>query len=59
MADKKQMEQHVQDGNPTESAPQPTDELGQLREILFGQTNRAFRADLSALESRVNDSFKI
>ncbi|GMM72874.1 hypothetical protein MTsDn5_28260 [Alteromonas gracilis] len=57
MADKKQMEQHVQDGNPTESAPQPTEELGQLREILFGQTNRAFRADLSALESRVNDSF--
>ena len=57
MADKKQKDQHVQVGTQTESASQPADELGQLREILFGQTNRAFRADLSALESRVNDSF--
>jgi predicted nucleic acid-binding Zn-ribbon protein len=32
-------------------------ELTQLREILFGQTNRAFKADLASLESRINDNF--
>lgn len=57
MADKKPKDRQAQDVNETQSAPQPADELAQLREILFGQTNRAFRADLSALESRVNDSF--
>ena len=57
MADKKPKDQQAQDVNETQSAPQPADELAQLRELLFGQTNRAFRADLSALESRVNDSF--
>lgn len=57
MADNKQKDQQVQNSIETESTPQPADELAQLREILFGQTNRAFRADLSALESRVNDSF--
>jgi len=57
MADKKPKDQQAQDVTQTEGAPKPADELAQLREILFGQTNRAFRADLSALESRVNDSF--
>lgn len=33
------------------------DELSQLREILFGQANRAFRADLSALEERMESKF--
>jgi len=33
------------------------DELAQLKEILFGQSNRAFRADLENLEARVNESF--
>ncbi|MDO6568194.1 hypothetical protein Q4561_14065 [Alteromonas sp. 1_MG-2023] len=37
--------------------PQAADELTQLREILFGQTNRAFKADLASLESRINDNF--
>ena len=37
---------------------QSNDELSQLREILFGQSNRAFRADLNNLESRINDNFK-
>ena len=54
MADKKPKDQQAQDVTQTEGAPKPADELAQLREILFGQTNRAFRADLSALESRVN-----
>ncbi len=36
---------------------QAGDELTQLREILFGQTNRAFKADLASLESRINDNF--
>ena len=36
---------------------QAGNELTQLREILFGQTNRAFKADLASLESRINDNF--
>ncbi|GFD90968.1 hypothetical protein KUL152_31940 [Tenacibaculum sp. KUL152] len=54
MEDKKQKDAKAP--TPAESVEQ-TDELSQLREILFGQTNRAFRADLSALEARVEDSF--
>jgi hypothetical protein len=57
MADKKPKDQQAHDIDQPQSAPPPADELAQLREILFGQTNRAFRADLSALESRVNESF--
>jgi len=39
--------------------PNPTiDELTQLREILFGQSNRAFKADLESLETKINDNFQ-
>lgn len=54
MEDKKQKDAKAP--TPADSVSQ-TDELTQLREILFGKTTRAFRADLSALETRVEDSF--
>ncbi|WP_338518751.1 hypothetical protein [Alteromonas gracilis] len=54
MEDKKQKDAKAP--TPADSVQQ-TDELTQLREILFGQTNRAFKADLSALESRVEENF--
>ena len=57
MADKKPKDQHAQPVNNAESMPQAADELSQLKEILFGQTNRDLRSDLSALETRVNDNF--
>ncbi len=54
MEDKNNAKQKAENNAPVASN---TDELSQLREILFGQTNRAFRADLSALESQVEAKF--
>ena len=41
----------------TQETTSPTDELSQLREIIFGQTNREIRADLANLEAKVSDNF--
>ncbi|BFT31453.1 hypothetical protein D210916BOD24_26290 [Alteromonas sp. D210916BOD_24] len=54
MEDKKNANQKTEDKAQVANS---TDELSQLREILFGQTNRAFRADLSALEAQVEAKF--
>ena len=57
MADKKPKEQHEENNDSSAQDKQATDELSQLKEILFGQSNRAFRADLAALEAKVNENF--
>ena len=57
MANKKPKEQHEENNDSSAQETQATDELSQLKEILFGQSNRAFRADLAALEAKVNENF--